>query len=342
MDDIANQLELLGLTETLRRSEAGVSGNTAHKRVRNRIETLHQVMSSIPEADEIGFQHAGLCQTFLPHSKPASPSEIWRRKAGDFSLSVVPGAHQGDYVGVPYGAKARLILIHIQTEGMKSRTVHLGDNLAAFLRALGLARTGGPRGTIRMIQDQATRLMKCKFTMEWEHTSRGLNRSGFRDIQIADGGEIWSSGGGKWVNTIELTPQFQHHLREHAVPLDRRGIAHLSGNSLGLDLYALLAYRLPQLRQSTHIRWMSLKDQIGADYGSSYDLGKKVRGVIPDVMVAYPHAKVEATATGLTLRPSEPSVPPKTLVSGFRLIANGTENKPGVDRNLQAANRNYD
>ena len=33
----------------------------------------------------------------------------------------------------------------------------------------------------------------------------------------------------------------------------------LAGNSLGLDLYALLAYRLPKLQRDVHLRWNALR-----------------------------------------------------------------------------------
>ena len=65
--------------------------------------------------------------------------------------------------------------------------------------------------------------------------------------------------------TLPALHLVHEHLREHAVPLDKRAIAHLSGNSLGLDLYALLAYRLPRLKQPVHLRWAALQEQIGSE-----------------------------------------------------------------------------
>ncbi len=102
--------------------------------------------------------------------------------------------------------------------------------------------------------------------------------------------------------------------------MDKRGIAHLSGNSLGLDLYALFAYRLPRLSRDLHLSWEALQEQIGTDYAEVRDLAKKVRAVLPDVHVAYPHAKVEALPSGLRMKKSRPTVPVKTMVSGFKLV----------------------
>jgi hypothetical protein len=224
-------------------------------------------------------------------------------------------------VGVPYGAKARLILIHLQTEGLKSRVVNLGPNLSAFLRSLGLPVTGGARGTIPATKEQCLRIARCTFSMQWtDRNSSGDERTVVTDTRIVDGMDLWQSARGEeWSGTVELSEKFHNHLREHAVPLDKRALSGLAGNSFGLDLYALLAYRLPRLKNSVHIRWEGIQAQIGADYTDKYMLARRVRETLPVVLDHYPHAKVEVLATGLTLNPSKPAVP-KTLINGFLLV----------------------
>ena len=234
----------------------------------------------------------------------------------------LPDGHDGQvrYVGVPYGPKARLILIHLQTEGLKSRTVSLGSSLSAFMRSLGLAISGGPRGTIAAVREQALRIARCQFTMSWDGTTAdGASRTLISDTRIVDGLELWRDAGSEWAETVELSDRFHTHLREHAVPLDKRGIAHLAGNSLGLDLYAMLAYRLPRLTSPLHLRWLQLQGQIGADQKETQGLARRVREIMTDVIVAYPHANVEITSHGLLLKPSSFAVP-KTMVRGFKII----------------------
>jgi hypothetical protein len=211
-------------------------------------------------------------------------------------------------------------MIYLQTEGVRSRVVSLGPSLSAFLRSLGLAVTGGRNGTITLVREQCLRIARCTFTMQWSDSSPSGERTLITDTRIADGMELWHAAKGDgWAATVELSEKFHQALREHAMPLDKRGVAHLSGNSLGLDLYALLAYRLPRLNRETHIRWDSLQAQIGAEYNRTRRLAEKVREVLPDVLVAYPHARLEATSTGLTLFPSPPAVP-RTMVRGMQLI----------------------
>jgi hypothetical protein len=335
---IANQLELLGLEETRRRLAAEGATKRERERLLQRVEVTHALMSDLPSADDLSFLHSGLCQTCLPHSKPSSNIAVWRRSSGRFSLIVSPGvvdetplSKRGRqptpdeiermYVGVPYGSKARLILIHLQTEGMRSRTVSLGPTLSAFLRSLGLPVSGGPRGSIQAIREQSLRIARCTFTMQWTDTDAdGAERTLISDSKIVDGLELWRSAKGEeWTGTVELSARFHEHLREHAVPLDKRGIAHLSGNSLGLDLYALFAYRLPRLLRDVHLRWVHLQAQLGADLKETKELARRVREVMPDVATAYPHANVEVTSAGLLLRPSKPAVP-RTTVRGFRMV----------------------
>jgi hypothetical protein len=212
---------------------------------------------------------------------------------------------------VPYGPKARLILIHLQTEGIKSRTVNLGASFSAFMRSLGLAVTGGPRGSIGAVREQSLRIALCTFTMQWAADGDQLV---VESTRIADRLELWHHSRNQWSENVELSERFHNQLREHAVPLDRRALAHLSANSLGLDLYALFAYRLPRLERDIHLRWVALQEQIGATEKTTNTLAQRIREVMPDVLTAYPHAKVEVTAHGLLLKPSVAAVP-KTMVS---------------------------
>lgn len=326
---LTEQLEILGLDETRRRAASEASTGRERQRNLHHVDLAHEMLGTMPAAADLGFLHSGLCQTSLPHSKPLSNHAVWRRTSGRFTLSITPGSFSrlgaassdDGWVGVPYGAKARLILFHLQTEGMKSRTVNLGPSLSAFLRSLNLPVSGGPRGSISAVREQVLRIARCSFSLQWTDTDEaGATRTTVSDTRIVDGLDLWEAGqGDEWNGTVELSPRFYDHLREHAVPLDKRAIAHLSGNSLGLDLYALLAYRLPRLNSDMHLRWFALQTQIGSEESAMKELARRVRQVLPAVQLVYPHARVEATSTGLTLRPS-PAAVPKASVRGFKLV----------------------
>jgi hypothetical protein len=335
MQAVSQQLEILGLDGARRLAESTGASPRERSRFLRRVDVTHELMSSMPAAEDLSFLHSGLCQTCLPHSKPMDT--IWRRQSGRFSLTVQPGVcDRGDGlgsqpVGVPYGPKARLILIHLQTEGLKSRTVNLGTSFSAFMRSLGLAVNGGKRGTIGAVREQSLRIALCRFTLQWAADVATGKPAGIANTQIVDRLELWSTDRGGWTETVQLSEQFHAHLREHAVPLDKRGIAHLSANSLGLDLYALFAYRLPRLERDVHLRWGALQQQIGSAEKTTNTLAQRLREVMPDVLTAYPHANVEITPHGLLLKPSTAAVP-KTAIRGFRLIGSGEASWQGRAR----------
>ena len=224
-------------------------------------------MSQLPEFSDIAFLHSGLCQTHLPHSKPSQDHALWRRDSGRFSLIVSPGAlavpgRETRYVGVPYGSRARLILIYLQTEGLKSRTVSLGKSLSAFMRSLNLAVTGGRNGTINAVREQSMRIARCSFSLQWTTSDVRGERTIITDSRLVEGLDLWKSNQDAydWNAEVQLSEKFYEHLREHAVSLDKRALALLSDKFLGLDLYALLAYRLPRLTKPLVLRWSALQE----------------------------------------------------------------------------------
>jgi hypothetical protein len=338
MHNLKDQLEIFGVQEVIRRVELEPVAATQKRRAIRRIETMHEMMSELPGSEDLSFLHSGFCQTCLPHSRPADDSHVWRRTAGRFSLIVTPGVIHDDkpgtlasagsgvrYVGVPYGSRARLIMIHLQSEGVKSPAVSLGKSRSAFLRSLGLSVTGGARGSINAIREQSLRIARCGITMQWSDTQAdGSRRIVMADTRIVEGLDLtYSQGNDEWSSIVQLSQTFHEHLKEHAVPLDRRGISYLSGNSLGLDLYCLLAHRLPRLNNNLHLRWVALQSQIGSTESAGFSLAQRIREVMPDVLTAYPDAKVEVTSHGLLLKPSAPAVP-KTMVRGLRVIEGKT------------------
>jgi hypothetical protein len=332
---ISDQLELLGLEGAKRQAMAGGATPAEKHRLARRVEMAHEMLSAMPTIEDLAFLHSGLAQTCLPHSKLADDQEVWRRQSGRFSLLVEPGriddGRVSRHVGVPYGSRARLIMLHLQSEGLKSRTVSLGPSLSAFLRSLGLPVSGGPRGSIVAIREQSLRIARCSISMQWliDRNEAGDERKQIIDTRIVDGMELWRSASGEeWCGTVELSERFHEQLREHAFPLDRRGIAHLAGNSLGLDLYALLAYRLPKLHREMHLRWNALQAQIGSNEREAFNLAYRIRAIMPDVLTAYPHANVDLTPHGILLKPSAPAVP-KTTERGFRLIETDAASQHG-------------
>ena len=105
------------------------------------IETAFAVMSD--ERQKVGVMHAGFAMTALPHKRLAE--NVWIRDSANVRLRVESGADaEGELVGVPYGSIARMILLYLQSEAVKtrSREVELGKSMNAWLRTMDIDNGG--------------------------------------------------------------------------------------------------------------------------------------------------------------------------------------------------------
>jgi hypothetical protein len=284
---------------------------------RRRARWAHDMLSAEQEA--VNYLHAGFCQAALPHREPKNPQEPWIRRNGAYQLIIRPGIlplrDKVIEVGVPYGTKARLIMIYFQTEAVRtgSQVVDLGPTMAAWLKKMGLGTSGGSRGSYAPVREQALRIARCEFTMRFE---RSDVEARLADQRIVDGMDLWrdTTGDktpfrtGEWVRHVRLSDAFFAHLMTHAVPLSEEAIARLKHSNLALDLYVWLAYRLHALRKETTVPWHALSDHFGSESGHR-QLAFRLKETLKDVMAVYPDADVEASARGLILRPSRPAVP---------------------------------
>ena len=142
------------------------------------------------------YLHSGFCLVALPHAKPKQDHSAYVLRNGKFSLILQPKAIGADehgqieLAGLPYGPKARLILMYVQSYAIRhrTRTVVLGDCMSEWLRRLGLTPSGGERGTIGAVQEQAQRIARCEFTMVWEDG----DRKRLRDQPLVKGLEMFA------------------------------------------------------------------------------------------------------------------------------------------------------
>lgn len=334
MAEIHDQLLLRGFE----RLTAEARARHASRHELRRLSAARSIMSAYE--DDISYLHAGFCLAGLPHMRPQADDARWVRSNGKFHLIITPGAVVTDgrvrVVGVPYGAKARLILVYLMSEGIKSPAVSLGKSMTAWIRSLGMPVTGGPRGSIRHIREQALRISRCQFTFQWDDVE--ARESIIQDQHLVEGGlHLWAvEEGGIFPREITLTTQFYEHLRDHAVPLDPRAIAYLKGSPLCLDVYVWLAHRLPRLERPLQIPWAALMQQFGASYRSTAAFAYRMKAILPDVLAVYDGARVEASARGLAISPSPAAVPSNRVFlgtprrNGSLLLARPTPAKKAV------------
>ena len=110
-------------------------------------------------------------------------------KSDDFSLIIEPGKlfrhgeEEGTLYGVPFGPRARVILLDLQSEAIKtnSREIELGSSMRQWLDRMGIERGGK---TYRAFRDQAARISACRLTFAFKKHGR----EGFIRDLIVDGG----------------------------------------------------------------------------------------------------------------------------------------------------------
>ena len=136
---------------------------------RRLIDVAAEVMAE--DAQSLGITYSGWCMTALPH-KRLPDDQPWSRSGYRCTLLVEPGRLQigrGRPVlfGVPYGARARLILLYLQTEAVRreSREVSLGRSMRDWMTRMGLS-VGGE--TARGLRDQAHRIAASSIKFFWE------------------------------------------------------------------------------------------------------------------------------------------------------------------------------
>lgn len=258
------------------------------------------------EDNEWGFTHPGLCLTVLPY-RALKPFQEWRRTSQALTLSVQPLRDaEGFWRGVPYGAKARLILIYLQSEAVRrgSPEIELGTSMHAWLKRLGVSAGGK---TYAQVSEQADRISSCVLTF----TYRGPAGDTHWQDSIVRGSFDPRARGGERV--VRLSETFFNALRDRPTPLNIAAVRLLGDRCAALDIYLWLSYRLHSLRKPTSVGWPSLHAQFGANTQRLWHFKPRFLRELKAALAVYPEARIEAGEGGILLRPSPPPTGP-TLV----------------------------
>jgi hypothetical protein len=280
-------------------------------------------------ADDTGvfnISYSGFCILALPHKALPKPTDKWERTHADgrFSLLIEPGSLRigGKRLefGVPFGSKARLILLYLQTQALlnRSREIRLGSSLYEWLNRMGIP-VGGPN--YRAVREQANRISAAKLSFSWSGERDGQRYDGFEHDSIVKRGVIFAGDEMAdpaqprlWEDTIVLSETFYNALESHPVPVSEAAIRAISNESWAIDAYIWLAYRLHSLEKPTLVTWANLRDQFGPGpaYQRLSNFKLKFTPVLHSALAVYPEAKVDLESKnkqGIVLYPSPPAIP---------------------------------
>jgi hypothetical protein len=275
------------------------------------VDAAYEVMAD--DRGKVGIAHAGFAMAALPHRRTMAP--VWEREGGQIKLLVESGLDSAKQpIGVPYGAVARMILLYLQTQAVRtrSREIELGASMNAWLTAMDIP-VGGK--TYQIVREQSRRISRCRLTFFRRTSTAELVTNGafVRDAILP----LDPSQAGQmplWQERVRLDEGFYQSLIEHPLPLRETAIRQISNRSMAIDLYVWLAYRLHVLPGPVEVGWAALRRQFGESYG---ELRFFRRDVLPSLKLAlavYPEARIVIDEkAGLTLYPSPPPVPEREV-----------------------------
>jgi hypothetical protein len=298
------------------------------------LDLATDIATSAPE--DLAFTHSVLAQTSLPTAKPPDGMLRWERRQGKATLLVVAGealdpqTQKFAQLPLPYGPKARLLLMHLNSEAVRrqSPVIPVEDSMTAFFRRL-MGRTQDGR-QIRMLKAQLASLAAATFRLG---IMQGDDRALQVDTKVVSAFDLWFPKNDTqrvlWPSTLRLSLDYYESLTRFAVPLDERAIAALAHSAMALDIYCWLAQRLHRIPagQPQFIPWAAAYDQFGQGYREIRKFRRDFLALLAQVKAAYPAARLSNDPRGLTLEASQPPVLKRIVQVG----GVSTESRPQLE-----------
>jgi replication initiator protein len=273
---------------------------------RQAIEAAAQLLAE--EETRLGITHAGFAMTSLPHKRVIDP--FWKRQGNRTTLLVESGRDsRGELLGVPYGSIARLILLYLQTEAIRTGNpeVELGRSMKAWMTRMSLSAGGK---TYQLVSEQARRISGCRLTFFTDLTTAELRSNGaFVQSSISLAGLADENQPSLWQDRVRLDDGFWRSLKQHPVPVREEALKAIGTRSFAIDVYIWLAYRLHALTRPTPVSWAAIHSQFGAGFRLVRQLKPTFLEALQLALAVYPEARVDLDEQGVTLHPSLPAVP---------------------------------
>ena len=246
--------------------------------------------------------------TSLPHKR--MEVAFWKRQANRTTLLVESGRdREGELIRVPYGSIARLILLYLQTEAVRSDNpeVELGRSMKAWMTRMSLSAGGK---TYQLVAEQARRISGCRLTFFTDISNTELRSNGaFVQSSISLAGLADESQSSLWQDKVRLDEGFWRSLKEHPVPVREEALRAIGTRSFAIDVYIWLAYRLHALTKPTSITWAAIHAQFGAGFRLVRQIKPTFHEALQMALAVYPEAHVEVEDRGVILYPSPPAIP---------------------------------
>src|SRR5262249_22701162 len=216
------------------------------------------------------------------YRNPGDAVREWDRRQGNAVLRIEAGSaiepRSGEFVklGLPYGEKPRLVLIHLASEADRngSAVVDVEGSMTAFAKSLKIEPNGQQ---LKALKDQLARLAASTVRMGIVEEGRAVQVN----TQIVTAFDLWFPKQADqrvlWPSTVRLSEEYFQSLGRHAVPLDHRAVAALASSSMALDTYVWLAQRLHRVpaAKPQFIPWTAAYEQFGQGFARVRDFRRQ-------------------------------------------------------------------
>lgn len=314
------------LEQVQKKRDENTARRSALTPVQRRRDEIRQELEENTLADQDRYHiHSVLALCGLPYRRPADELADYVREYGRNSLVVQSGylkdpvSGKMEKQGLPYGPKARLLMLHVCTMALRqnSHEIEIEDSMSAFIQELGFPVTGGKRGTITQFKEQLNRLAASRMQIGlWDG-----NRSLTINSQPIEAFDVWLPRNTKqrmlWSSKLYLDRKFFESLKQHALPVDIRALRGFTQSARQIDMLLWLSYRIHGLKKPYLITWELLQDQFGAEVKSrSRKFKQAFKEDLDAIQEVYPKIPAVLGEKGLRLHPADPEklfVPPKRL-----------------------------
>lgn len=245
----------------------------------------------------------------IPHRAIAAGNEPWLRSMAGNSYSFQTyGKDRYSDLGLPFGSKARLILLHLIDSAIRAGRprAKVRSSVRGWMKSMDIPLGGM---SYKVIEGQARRIRNCRVRFA---PQRGLPLHALVcdfEFEVPGGGKVRipisnAVGEHGFPEAVCLDEAFFAHVRRDPVCLNGVAVRHLADNCWALDLYIWLAATLPRLERERLVCWQELGLEFASEHTSIRRVKAKLKDTLPLVLAAYPAASVTRTSAGLVLCPS--------------------------------------
>ena len=258
---------------------------------------------------------------FTDAALPNCATSSWSSRGGRVELGMSTTSARG----VPAGALGRLMMMRVCTRALQSRSssVQLASSLRELAAWIGVAPSGGERGSLTSLVHHLDRIRAAEFDLRIVNFGEPIEiqreplvdlRSGFHpeDVRTPEG-----------ILHFDLSPWAYRVMTEGAVPLNMHTVRALRRHATDLDLYAWLARRqwLIQRRfvpAGQLTSWKVMEERLGCCYGRRLDFRRAIGSSLARVKDAYPGCGAFIDLDGITVHKGSTSVPAAGACSNRR------------------------